>query len=61
MSRQGLDEEETPPGLSRGTDRRHGANGSPLEWLRDSKHLQGPQLAFAPQQWAAFVSYAVAH
>ena len=29
--------------------------------IRDSKHVQGPQLAFAPQQWATFVSYAADH
>ena len=29
--------------------------------VRDSKHRQGPQLAFAAQQWAAFVSYAADH
>ncbi|MFH8856866.1 DUF397 domain-containing protein [Streptomyces enissocaesilis] len=29
--------------------------------IRDSKHRQGPQLAFGPQHWAAFVSYAVNH
>lgn len=29
--------------------------------VRDSKHRQGPQLAFGPQQWAAFVSYAADH
>lgn len=29
--------------------------------IRDSKHLQGPQLAFAPHQWTAFVSYAADH
>ncbi|NEB00355.1 DUF397 domain-containing protein [Streptomyces sp. SID13726] len=26
--------------------------------VRDSKHLPGPQLAFGPHQWSAFVSYA---
>ena len=26
--------------------------------VRDSKNKQGPRLAFGPQQWAAFVSYA---
>ncbi|MFH8473692.1 DUF397 domain-containing protein [Streptomyces sp. NPDC018000] len=26
--------------------------------VQDSKHTQGPQLAFGPQEWAAFVSYA---
>ncbi|MGW8887901.1 DUF397 domain-containing protein [Streptomyces sp. NPDC055749] len=26
--------------------------------VRDSKHLPGPQLGFAPTAWAAFVSYA---
>ena len=25
--------------------------------VRDSKYTQGPQLAFGPQQWAAFVAY----
>ena len=29
--------------------------------VRDSKDPQGPQLAFAPHQWAAFVGYAAAH
>ncbi|AXE83132.1 DUF397 domain-containing protein [Streptomyces atratus] len=29
--------------------------------VRDSKHVQGPQLAFGPRQWAAFVSYATDH
>ncbi|MFE7836912.1 DUF397 domain-containing protein [Streptomyces sp. NPDC057474] len=29
--------------------------------IRDSKHLQGPQLAFTPHQWTAFVSYAADH
>ncbi|MDX3645671.1 DUF397 domain-containing protein [Streptomyces sp. MB09-02B] len=29
--------------------------------IRDSKHVQGPHLAFAPQQWATFVSYAADH
>ncbi|MCX5428402.1 DUF397 domain-containing protein [Streptomyces sp. NBC_00257] len=29
--------------------------------VRDSKHAQGPQLAFGPRQWAAFVSYATDH
>lgn len=29
--------------------------------VRDSKDAQGPQLAFAPHQWAAFVGYAAAH
>ncbi|MGW3952638.1 DUF397 domain-containing protein [Streptomyces sp. NPDC004752] len=29
--------------------------------IRDSKRAQGPQLAFGPQQWAAFVSYAADH
>ncbi|MGP3921715.1 DUF397 domain-containing protein [Streptomyces sp. 8N616] len=27
--------------------------------VRDSKDKQGPQLAFSPEEWAAFVSYAV--
>lgn len=26
--------------------------------VRDSKDRQGPQLAFSPQEWAAFVSFA---
>ncbi|MCS0602286.1 DUF397 domain-containing protein [Streptomyces sp. LP11] len=26
--------------------------------VRDSKHAQGPQLAFGPQQWAAFLPHA---
>jgi hypothetical protein len=26
--------------------------------VRDSKDRQGPQLAFAPDEWAAFVSFA---
>lgn len=26
--------------------------------VRDSKHIQGPRLTFAPQQWTAFLSYA---
>lgn len=26
--------------------------------VRDSKQARGPQLAFGPQGWAAFVSYA---
>ena len=26
--------------------------------VRDSKSRQGPRLAFGPQEWAAFVSYA---
>nr|WP_059042576.1 DUF397 domain-containing protein [Streptomyces acidiscabies] len=25
--------------------------------VRDSKHQQGPQLAFHPQQWTAFLSH----
>ncbi|MEV6161865.1 DUF397 domain-containing protein [Streptomyces sp. NPDC052052] len=29
--------------------------------VRDSKHVQGPQLAFGPRQWASFVSYAADH
>ncbi|WP_155060272.1 DUF397 domain-containing protein [Streptomyces blattellae] len=29
--------------------------------VRDSKHAPGPQLAFTPQQWATFVSYAADH
>ncbi|MEU6557699.1 DUF397 domain-containing protein [Streptomyces sp. NPDC046915] len=29
--------------------------------VRDSKHKQGPQLAFGAQEWAAFVSYAAGH
>lgn len=29
--------------------------------VRDSKRVQGPQLAFASYQWAAFVSYAAEH
>ncbi len=29
--------------------------------VRDSKRAQGPQLAFEPKQWAAFVSYATDH
>ncbi|MEU9241731.1 DUF397 domain-containing protein [Streptomyces shenzhenensis] len=28
---------------------------------RDSKRLQGDQLAFGAQRWAAFVSYAADH
>jgi Domain of unknown function (DUF397) len=27
--------------------------------VRDSKDPQGPQLAFSPTEWAAFLSYAV--
>ncbi|GAA1424475.1 DUF397 domain-containing protein [Streptomyces thermospinosisporus] len=27
--------------------------------VRDSKHLEGPQLAFTPTAWADFVPYAV--
>ncbi|WP_030869767.1 DUF397 domain-containing protein [Streptomyces sp. NRRL S-37] len=26
--------------------------------VRDSKHIQGPRLAFAPHHWAAFLPYA---
>lgn len=26
--------------------------------VRDSKHIHGPHLAFAPQQWTAFLPYA---
>jgi hypothetical protein len=26
--------------------------------VRDSKHIHGPRLTFAPQQWAAFLPYA---
>ncbi|WP_345584812.1 DUF397 domain-containing protein [Streptomyces prasinosporus] len=26
--------------------------------VRDSKHIQGPRLAFAPHQWTAFLPYA---
>lgn len=29
--------------------------------VRDSKHVEGPQLAFGPRQWTAFVSYATDH
>jgi hypothetical protein len=29
--------------------------------VRDSKQAQGPQLAFGPEQWATFVSYAADH
>ncbi|MEV5430234.1 DUF397 domain-containing protein [Streptomyces sp. NPDC052701] len=29
--------------------------------VRDSKRRQGPQLAFGPRQWAAFVSHAADH
>lgn len=29
--------------------------------VRDSKRTQGPKLAFGPQQWAAFVTYAADH
>ena len=29
--------------------------------VRDSKNTHGPQLAFAPQQWAAFTTYAADH
>ncbi|MGW1432634.1 DUF397 domain-containing protein [Streptomyces sp. NPDC002431] len=29
--------------------------------VRDSKQAHGPQLAFGPQQWTAFVSYATHH
>jgi len=29
--------------------------------VRDSKRRQSPQLAFGPQQWAAFVSYTAGH
>ncbi|MEW2300988.1 DUF397 domain-containing protein [Streptomyces sp. NPDC006655] len=29
--------------------------------VRDSKHTQGSRLAFDPQGWAAFISYAVDH
>jgi hypothetical protein len=29
--------------------------------VRDSKRVPGPQLAFEPEQWAAFVSYATDH
>ncbi|MFF5856374.1 DUF397 domain-containing protein [Streptomyces sp. NPDC012751] len=29
--------------------------------IRDSKLLRGPQLAFGPQQWTAFLSYAADH
>ncbi|MEV5164378.1 DUF397 domain-containing protein [Streptomyces werraensis] len=29
--------------------------------VRDSKRVQGPQLAFGAQEWAAFLSYAVDH
>ncbi|MET8948294.1 DUF397 domain-containing protein [Streptomyces sp. NPDC004542] len=30
-------------------------------YIRDSKHGQGPQLAFGTEEWAAFVSYAADH
>lgn len=26
--------------------------------VRDSKHIHGPRLAFAPEQWAAFLPFA---
>ena len=26
--------------------------------VRDSKHIHGPRLAFAPHQWTAFLPYA---
>ncbi|WP_149547240.1 DUF397 domain-containing protein [Streptomyces marokkonensis] len=26
--------------------------------VRDSKHIHGPRLTFAPEQWAAFLPYA---
>ncbi|MFJ3982412.1 DUF397 domain-containing protein [Streptomyces fungicidicus] len=26
--------------------------------VRDSKHIQGPRLAFAPHHWSAFLPYA---
>ncbi|MEV7785372.1 DUF397 domain-containing protein [Streptomyces sp. NPDC088106] len=26
--------------------------------VRDSKHIHGPRLTFAPHQWAAFLPYA---
>ncbi|MET7731473.1 DUF397 domain-containing protein [Streptomyces sp. NPDC005402] len=29
--------------------------------VRDSKRVQGPQLAFSAHQWVAFVSYAADH
>ncbi|MFB6817452.1 DUF397 domain-containing protein [Streptomyces sp. NPDC056347] len=29
--------------------------------VRDSKQTHGPQLAFGPRQWNAFVSYAADH
>ncbi|MEU5593226.1 DUF397 domain-containing protein [Streptomyces sp. NPDC020298] len=29
--------------------------------VRDSKHSQGPQLAFGTQGWAAFISYTADH
>ncbi|MGW2844837.1 DUF397 domain-containing protein [Streptomyces sp. NPDC001274] len=29
--------------------------------VRDSKQAHGPQLAFGPKQWTAFVSYATHH
>jgi hypothetical protein len=29
--------------------------------VRDSKRVQGPQLAFGAQEWAAFLSYAADH
>ncbi|MFI2288831.1 DUF397 domain-containing protein [Streptomyces niveus] len=29
--------------------------------VRDSKHKQSPQLAFAAHQWATFISYAAEH
>lgn len=28
--------------------------------VRDSKNVHGPQLAFPPQQWSAFVTYTAA-
>ncbi|WUH93597.1 DUF397 domain-containing protein [Streptomyces sp. NBC_00433] len=29
--------------------------------IRDSKDPEGPQLAFGPAEWSAFVSYAAQH
>ncbi|MFF0115019.1 DUF397 domain-containing protein [Streptomyces prasinus] len=34
------------------------ASTSETVHVRDSKHIHGPRLAFAPRQWAAFLPYA---
>ncbi|WP_327342842.1 DUF397 domain-containing protein [Streptomyces europaeiscabiei] len=37
------------------------ANDPGTVHVRDSKNRQGPRLAFGPDQWSAFVSYAAGH